>query len=119
MKLSRLSMAGLVVVALGGCAGMGGEPQDASFFVTSKGKGDGANYGGPEGADAYCSSLAQSAGLKRTGWKAYRSTVMPGGDAGGDARDRIGRGPWARTKGLTGAGNLDDRQSADRKVAQA
>src|SRR5260370_459969 len=58
MKLSRLSMAGLVVVALGGCAGTGGEPQDASFFVTSKGKGDGANYGGLAAAHAYSGSLA-------------------------------------------------------------
>src|SRR5437868_12579009 len=116
MKLSRLSMAGLVVIALGGCAGTGGEPQDASFFVTSKGKGDGANYGGLEGADAYCSSLAQSAGLKRAGWKAYLSTWLPGGDAGVNARDRVGQGPWVNTKGVTVARNVDDLHSASANI---
>ena len=36
--------------------------QDAksSFFVTSVGKGDGANLGGLEGADAHCNSLAEA-----------------------------------------------------------
>ena len=33
-----------------------------SFFLTSKGPGDGANLGGLEGADAHCQMLAESAG---------------------------------------------------------
>src|SRR5205814_4898581 len=37
-------------------------PQPMSFFVTSVGKGDGANLGGLAGADAYCQTLATAAG---------------------------------------------------------
>ncbi len=33
-----------------------------SFFVTSVGKGDGANLGGLAGADAHCQALAKAAG---------------------------------------------------------
>ncbi|PYR33899.1 MAG: lectin, partial [Acidobacteria bacterium] len=33
-------------------------PQPMSFFVTSAGKGDGANLGGIAGADAHCQALA-------------------------------------------------------------
>ena len=88
MKLSRLSMAGLVVVALGGCAGMGGQPQDANFFVTSKGKGDGANLGGLDGADAHCSALAGAAGLKSDrGWPP--DTVLSLEDPIVNRRDRF------------------------------
>ena len=37
-----------------------------SFFVTSAPKGDGANYGGLAGADAYCQQLAKAAGSTYT-----------------------------------------------------
>ena len=33
-----------------------------SFFITSVGKGDGANYGGLAGADAYCQQMGTAAG---------------------------------------------------------
>jgi len=47
--------------------------QDAemSFFITSKGLGDGANLGGLEGADAHCQALAEAAGSEGRDWKAY------------------------------------------------
>lgn len=53
---------------------------DMSFFITSAGKGDGANLGGLDGADAHCASLAKAAGSTSTAWKAYLSTTSPGGD---------------------------------------
>jgi len=37
-------------------------PMPMSFFITSAPKGDGANYGGIAGADAYCTQLATAAG---------------------------------------------------------
>src|SRR5688572_24210149 len=52
----------------------GAAPQPMSFFVTSVPKGDGANYGGLEGADAYCQSLAATAGRGDVRWVAYLST---------------------------------------------
>ena len=73
---------------------------EMTFFVTSVGKGNGADLGGLEGADAHCNALAKAAGSKRTNWKAYLSTTAPGGDAGVNARDRIGKGPWRNAKGV-------------------
>ncbi|MEP4197876.1 MAG: hypothetical protein ABJL99_19800 [Aliishimia sp.] len=42
------------------------QAQDAStsFFITSVNPGDGANLGGPKGADAHCTSLAEAAGIE-------------------------------------------------------
>ena len=82
-----------------------------SFFVTSKGKGDGANLGGLEGADAYCGELAKAAGSSKTNWKAYLSTTAPQGEAGVNARDRIGKGPWQNVKGDVVASSVDELHS--------
>jgi len=83
-----------------GQAGRGGAaqapPQPMSFFVTSVGKGDGANYGGVAGADAYCQSLAATAGRGGSTWHAYLSTQ---GANAVNARDRIGMGPWYNQRG--------------------
>jgi hypothetical protein len=84
---------------------------DMTFFVTSAGKGNGADLGGLEGADAHCSALAKAAGSKRTSWKAYLSTTAPGGEAGVNARDRIGKGPWRNAKGVVVARNVADLHS--------
>ena len=62
-----------------------------SFFITSVGKGDGANLGGLAGADAHCQALATAAGRGGATWHAYLSTQGAGAV---NARDRIGNGPW-------------------------
>ena len=68
-----------------------------SFFITSVPKGDGANYGGLAGADAYCQSLGTAAGRGApVVWHAYLSTQGPGAV---NARDRIGTGPWYNSRG--------------------
>jgi hypothetical protein len=82
-----------------------------SFFVTSAGKGDGANLGGLEGADAHCAALAKAAGSSKTSWKAYLSTTAPGGDAGVNARERVGKGPWQNAKGIVVAKSVDELHS--------
>jgi hypothetical protein len=66
-----------------------------SFFVTSRGPGDGGDLGGLEGADAFCRELAVAgspSSSSRT-WRAYLSTSSV------DARDRIGTGPWRNQAG--------------------
>ena len=86
-----------------------------SFFVTSDGKGDGANLGGLEGADAHCNALAAAAGSSKN-WAAYLSTTMiidrstqPMTITDGiSARDRIGSGPWHNARGDLIAANVDD-----------
>jgi len=82
-----------------------------TFFVTSVGKGDGANLGGLDGADAHCAALAKAAGATKTSWRAYLSTTAPGGEAGVNARDRIGKGPWQNAKGVVIAKSVDELHS--------
>ncbi len=106
---------GLAAVALGLLtAAPVAQAQQAAgmtFFVTSTGKGDGANLGGLDGADAHCATLAKAAGATATTWKAYLSTTAPGGEAGVNARDRIGKGPWKNVKGETVAASVDELHS--------
>ena len=89
-----------------------------SFFLTSAGPGKGGDLGGLEGADAHCAALAKAAGAKRTEWRAYLSTTKPGGDAGENARDRIGKGPWRNAKGVLIAKNVADLHSSKSKITK-
>ena len=41
---------------------------------------------------------------------------MPGGDAGVNARDRIGKGPWRNAKGVVIANNVNDLHSTSNKI---
>jgi hypothetical protein len=107
--------AGLVAAALlgaGGAARAEGGAAEMTFFVTSAGPGKGADLGGLAGADAHCRALAAAAGSKRTGWAAYLSTTAPGGAAGVNARDRIGKGPWKNVKGVVVARSVEELHSA-------
>ncbi|MFA6257731.1 MAG: hypothetical protein WC671_01820 [Candidatus Paceibacterota bacterium] len=79
-----------------------------TFFVTSVNPGKGADLGGLSGADNYCQSLAQSAGVGNLTWRAYLSTTATGGSSVVNARDRIGNGPWKNFAGITIANNLDE-----------
>ena len=74
-------------------------PQPMSFFITSAPKGDGANYGGLAGADAYCTQLATAAGRGGVTWHAYLSQSAKDGMPAINARDRIGAGPWYNANG--------------------
>ena len=94
-------LAAATVALLASTAATSAQDADMSFFITSDGGGDGANFGGLEGADAHCQSLAEAAGSSRV-WAAYLSTSMvidrssgsPEVTNGISARDRIGDGPW-------------------------
>lgn len=70
-----------------------------TFFVTSKGSGDGANLGGLAGADALCQTRAAAVGAGNRTWRAYLSTQAANGQPAVNARDRIGTGPWYNAKG--------------------
>src|SRR5215470_7798249 len=89
-----LSIGTAVLIAQQQSGGRGGAQapqQPMSFFITSVGKGDGANYGGLAGADAYCQTMAAAAGRGSSTWHAYLSTQ---GANAVNARERIGNGPW-------------------------
>jgi len=118
MKIVKLALLPLAVAALAGSAiaqqqAQPGQqpqppPQPMSFFVTSVGKGDGANLGGLAGADAHCQTLAAAAGRGNVTWHAYMSAGAQGANGVTHARDRIGRGPWFNAKGALIASNVDD-----------
>jgi hypothetical protein len=92
---------------------------DMSFFVTSNGKGNGADLGGLAGADAHCQSLAAAAGAGGKTWRAYLSTQAKDGAAIVNARDRIGKGPWFSAKGELIARNVEHLHSAGNNVTKA
>jgi len=96
-----------------------------TFFITSDGKGSGADLGGLEGADAHCATLAEAAGSARTSWKAYLSTSMVIDRSGGrpfkitpgvNARERIGAGPWHNAKGVMIAQDIDDLHGTGNQI---
>jgi hypothetical protein len=86
-----------------------------SFFITSKGSGDGANLGGLAGADMICKSLASAVGQGDKDWKAYLSTI---GDSGVNAGDRIGAGPWYNANGVMVANSVADLHSDNNKLSK-
>ena len=113
MKRLRMTAAGILVSVMAGGMGMAVQAQgpDMTFFVTSVGKGNGADLGGLEGADAHCLALAKKAGSSHANWRAYLSTTAPGGEAGINARDRIGKGPWMNAKGVVVAESVEQLHS--------
>ena len=46
------------------------EKKGLSFFITSRGPGDGADLGGLAGADAHCQALAAAVGAGDRTWRA-------------------------------------------------
>ena len=92
---------GLSALALACSLGAAGAQEATmSFFVTSENPGKGADLGGLAGADAWCASLAEAAGVTGKTWRAYLSTSTE------NARDRIGDGPWVNAKGVEIAASL-------------
>jgi len=94
----------------GGGGGQGGRAaapaMPMSFFITSAPKGDGANYGGLAGADAYCQQMGAAAGRGGVTWHAYLSQQAKNGMPAVNARDRIGTGPWYNQRGQMVARDL-------------
>ena len=84
-----------------------------TFFISSVGRGFGANLGGLAGADAHCQRLAAAVGRNDRTWRAYLSAPASSGGAAVDARDRIGRGPWVNALGVQVAANLAELHSDD------
>jgi len=113
-KLLQSAPIALVLLAASTLAAQGTpaaqQPQQPmGFFVTSVGKGDGANLGGLAGADEHCQTLARAAGAGSRTWHAYLSAgPAAAGQPPINARDRIGNGPWFNAKGAIIAFNVAD-----------
>lgn len=113
-KTTALAALALTICAVPVAVQAQSAEEEMSFFITSVSGPDGANFGGLEGADAHCATLAQAAGSDRI-WAAYLSTSMvidrSSGSAvvtnGISARDRIGTGPWYNAAGVMIAADVD------------
>ncbi len=117
-KIALPLLAVAVTTGIGLMASARAQQADMSFFITSAGKGNGADLGGLAGADAHCQALARAAGSTRTNWRAYLSTTGTGGDAGENARDRIGKGPWQNAKGTVVAKTIEELHSEAANVTK-
>jgi len=98
--------ASIALLTLGSSGGVQAQQSDMTFFVTSVGSGKGADFGGLEGADKHCQTLAAAAGAGNKTWRAYLSTTASGGSPAVNAKDRIGSGPWQNAKGVVIAKNI-------------
>ena len=115
-RIGSLLLAAVASAGLGLPTAARAQQAEMSFFISSAGKGNGADLGGIAGADAHCQALATAAGAASPNWRAYLSTIEPGGNAGVNARDRIGNGPWKNVKGVVVATNLDNLHSASANI---
>lgn len=116
LRLSALAVSAGAAALLVACAGMPGSGGGMSFFVTSNGAGNGADYGGLAGADAHCQKLAGAAGAGGKTWRAYLSTQAKEGPV--NARDRIGTGPWYNAKGELIARDVADLHGPGNKITK-
>ncbi len=114
----KVFLPSLALVLSAAAPARGGVQQDMSFFITSVGKGDGANLGGLEGADKHCTTLAEAAGVRGKTWHAYLSQQAFDGKKVVNARDRIGNGPWKNAKGVVVATSVDDLHSDNNKLSK-
>jgi hypothetical protein len=100
--------ASVALLALGLAGGAQAQQSAMTFFVTSTGSGKGADFGGLEGADKHCQTLAAAVGAGGKTWRAYLSNTAMGGAPAVNARDRIGKGPWRNAKGVVVAKSVAD-----------
>lgn len=89
-----------------------------TFFVTSVGSGKGADFGGVEGADKHCQTLAAAAGAGAKTWHAYLSTQASGSAVAVNAKDRIGKGPWQNAKGVVVAKDVAELHGTNNLTKQ-
>ena len=119
LSLLTLSTTLLLTLPTDAQAAQQGVDKKMSFFLTSKGPGNGADLGGLAGADNYCQKLATSVGAGDKHWHAYLSASAQDGKPSVNARDRIGAGPWYNAKGVKVANNVDDLHSDNSKLSKA
>ena len=108
----------LALLAVGAAAVAQAQSPNMTFFVTSVGAGKGADFGGLEGADKYCQSLAATAGAGGKAWRAYLSTQASGSTPAVNAKDRIGKGPWQNAKGVVVAKDVAELHGTNNLTKQ-
>jgi hypothetical protein len=103
-----LGVAALLVVPSAAAQDAPAVAPTMSFFVTSTGRGFGANLGGLAGADAICLQRAAAVGRGDRLWRAYLSAPASPDSPAVHVRDRIGRGPWVNAQGIQVAASVEE-----------
>jgi hypothetical protein len=114
----RYAIFGLLLAGFTVASGRFAQKEPMSFFITSRGSGNGADLGGLAGADRLCSTLASEAGSTGLVWHAYLSTTALAGQPAVNARDRIGKGPWYNAQGVMVAKDVADLHSDNNKLGK-
>ena len=114
-KTKLTLLASIAAVTLGFSAGAHAQASAMTFFITSAGSRQGADFGGLAGADKLCQSLGAAVGAGSREWRAYLSTQ---GAQAVNARDRIGSGPWQNVKGVVVAKSVAELHGANNLTKQ-
>ena len=118
LRWPLLAISSTTLAVLAACSSLPGKPS-LGFFVTSASPGKGGDLGGLAGADKHCQSLASAVGAGSRTWRAYLSAQPAGNQAGINAGDRIGPGPWMNAKGVVVASTVTQLHSANNLGKQA
>ena len=113
-RIALAAAAGLTFIGAAQAQQQPPQYPNMTFFITSQPGPDGANFGGIEGADKFCQGLAEKAGAGAKTWRAYLSQQELNGKPAVNAKDRIGKGPWANAEGTVIAANVEDLHNAYR-----
>lgn len=108
----------VLALALGTALPVAAQAATFSFFLTSRGVGNGAALGGLRGADQHCQALAYELGFGDTVWRAYLSAVATADRPAVNARDRIGSGPWYNHRGDLIARDVTDLHSENANLTK-
>jgi hypothetical protein len=112
------SSAALALLVVGTVGAAQAQAPAKTFFVSSAGAGKGADFGGIEGADKFCQTLAAAAGAGAKTWHAYLSTQASGSTPAVNAKDRIGKGPWQNAKGVVVAKDVAELHGTNNLTKQ-
>ena len=118
LRWTALAASAATLAVLAACSSLSGKPS-LGFFVTSVSPGKGGDLGGLAGADKHCQALASAVGAGSRNWRAYLSAQPAGSQAGINARDRIGQGPWKTAKGVVVATTVTQLHTANNLGKQA
>ena len=116
LPVRTVAMLAIGLAAIAGAESAQDPPRrspDMSFFITSVGRGFGANLGGLAGADAHCQRMAATVGRGDPTWRAYLSAPATSSRPAVHARDRIGKGPWVNALGVQVAASVAELHSDD------
>jgi hypothetical protein len=97
---------------------MGASKSRMTFFVTSKGLGNGADLTDLAKADAHCQALAKAEGAGDHTWRAYLSAPARGGKPPANALDRIGAGPWYNAEAELVAANREEVRTGAKRLSK-